>query len=319
MNHVVETEHRSYPNPIKPMVVCDQKQTAAALDFAELIHALAVAAKEVAAGLLLSPERLVVPVGEGGVLLSMPATAPDIAIHKLVNVHPGNAKRGLATLHGAVTVCDAATGRLLCLLDGPEVTGRRTAAVSMLAIKTLLPAPPTRIMLIGTGAQAAYHLEAIAAIYPMCEVQICGRSLAAAEAFCVAHQKLSVLTRACDLASVPASLDVVITLTTAKSPVYNEPPCAGRLVIGVGAFKPDMAELGTVTLEGSDLYADDPAGARHEAGDLLRAGIDWARVGSLADMLVSQPDLRRPLVFKSVGTAAWDLAAARVALKSLGL
>ncbi|MDT4870614.1 Delta(1)-pyrroline-2-carboxylate reductase 2 [compost metagenome] len=78
-----------------------------------------------------------------------------------------------------------------------------------------------------------------------------------------------------------------------------------------------MAELGKVTLDGSDLYADDPAGARHEAGDLLRAEIDWARVGSLAAVLRGEIDSARPAVFKSVGTAAWDLAAARVALQSL--
>ncbi|MGA3828182.1 delta(1)-pyrroline-2-carboxylate reductase family protein, partial [Pseudomonas chlororaphis] len=75
---------------------------------------------------------------------------------------------------------------------------------------------------------------------------------------------------------IPSEVDVVITLTTSTEPVYNEPARAGRVVIGVGAFKPEMAELGKVPLDASDLYADDPAGARHEAGDLLQAGIDWS-------------------------------------------
>jgi 1-piperideine-2-carboxylate/1-pyrroline-2-carboxylate reductase [NAD(P)H] len=91
------------------------------------------------------------------------------------------------------------------------------------------------------------------------------------------------------------------------------------VVVGVGAFKPEMAEIGATTLAGSALYADDPAGARHEAGDLLRAGIDWGRVQSLATLLREGPERGRPAVFKSVGTGAWDLAAARVAVQALGL
>lgn len=88
-------------------------------------------------------------------------------------------------------------------------------------------------------------------------------------------------------------------------------------MIGVGAFKPEMAEIGATTLTGSDLYADDLIGAQHEAGDLMRAGIDWKLVVPLGDLLEQKIDHTRPVVFKSVGTAAWDLAAARVAMKGV--
>jgi 1-piperideine-2-carboxylate/1-pyrroline-2-carboxylate reductase [NAD(P)H] len=303
---------------VHALIACDQARTAAVLDFHELVDAIAQAASEYARGDIVSPERMVVPMGAaGGVLLSMPAVAHDIGIHKLVNVQPANAARQLPTIHGIVTVCDAATGEPLCLLDGPEVTGRRTAAVSLLAIKTLLSSPLTEVLLIGTGTQSAYHLQALHALHPGCTVWVRGSSRERAEAFCHANNAAHDKLLACDSAQVPADLQVVITLTTAKSPVYDEPALAGRLVIGVGAFKPEMAELGALTLDGSDIYADDPAGARHEAGDLLRAGIDWARVDSLASALERKPDLRRPMVFKSVGTGAWDLAASRVALRHL--
>jgi 1-piperideine-2-carboxylate/1-pyrroline-2-carboxylate reductase [NAD(P)H] len=109
----------------------------------------------------------------------------------------------------------------------------------------------------------------------------------------------------------------VIAVTTSTEAVYDEPALRDRLVIGVGAFRPDMAEIGKTTLDGSDLYADDPAGARHEAGDLIQAGIDWSRVRSLAAALQGRIDAAHPRVFKSVGTAAWDLAAARVALAAV--
>jgi 1-piperideine-2-carboxylate/1-pyrroline-2-carboxylate reductase [NAD(P)H] len=111
----------------------------------------------------------------------------------------------------------------------------------------------------------------------------------------------------------------VITLTTSTRAIYDEVARPGRLIVSVGAFKPEMAEIGKTTLDGSELFADDPAGARHEAGDLLQAGIDWTRVKSLAAVLRDVPDLSRPIVFKSVGTGAWDLAAARVAIRRLGI
>lgn len=278
-------------------IVCDAARTAQLLDFELLMDAVAQAAAEVDAGTLLSPPRMVVPLGQGGVMLSMPATAADIAVHKLVTVQRANAQRGLPTIHGIVTVCDTATGRPLCLLDGPEVTGRRTAAVTLLAIRALLGRAPQQVLLIGAGAQSRHHQLALQAVFPQARVQVRGRETVGAP--------------------VPDEVDAVITLTTSTEPVYDEIARAGRVVVGVGAFKPEMAEIGQRTLDGSDLYADDPLGARHEAGDLLRAGVDWSRVKSLGALLREAPDPGRPAVFKSVGTAAWDLAAARTALRAL--
>lgn len=297
------------------MTVCDRERTASLLDFHELVDAVARAAVELETGAILSPERKVVPLGEGGVLLSMPAAAQDIAIHKLVNVQPRNGQRQLPTIHGVVTVCEADTGRILCLLDGPEVTGRRTAAATMLAIRTFSQDEPKQILLYGTGAQARFHVQAIAALYPQCKVFVRGRDQQASKEFCENSRNLHAHLQPGG-ASLPEA-DVVITVTTSTQPVYDEVARAGRLVIGVGAFKPAMAEIGAITLGGSEIFADDPAGARHEAGDLLRAGVDWARVRSLGAALRGPVDKSRPIVFKSVGTAAWDLAAARVAIKGL--
>jgi 1-piperideine-2-carboxylate/1-pyrroline-2-carboxylate reductase [NAD(P)H] len=303
------------PEKSTGIIVCDQARTAELLDYSKLVEAIAQAAAELETGTILSPERLVVPLGDGGVLLSMPATAADIGIHKLVNVQPGNAARRLPTIHGTVTVCNAVTGQIMCVLDGPEVTGRRTAAVTLLAIHTLLSHEPMEFLLFGTGVQARYHLQAIHSRYPQSRVWVRGRNAKASADFCISYGGLHDRVQPCE-ANIP-DVDVVITLTTSTRPIYNELARPERLVIGVGAFKPEMAELGEVTLNSSDLYADDPVGARHEAGDLLRANIDWARVSSLSAALRGPADASRPAVFKSVGTAAWDLAAARVALQAM--
>ncbi len=297
----------------------DAEQTARLTPFAALVDALAQACVESARGEIASPARLVVPLNQGGIMLSMPAAARDLAIHKLVNVCPANGQRALPTIHGHVSVCDPDTGEALLALDGPTVTGRRTAAVTLLAMRTFLHVAPREILLIGTGTQAVHHAQALAAVYPEARVIVRGSAPARAHTFCANHGN-GMSMRAHDGDAIPDTVDVVITLTTSRAPVYDESARPNRLVIGVGAFTPEMAEIGPRTLAGSALYVDDPAGAPHEAGDFIQAGVDWAHVKALADVLAADERSSAgrvastmPIVFKSVGCAAWDLAACRVA------
>lgn len=295
------------------LAVLDAQRTAELLEFPALVKALRDTVGDHARDAILAPERQVLTFPQGGVMLSMPATAHDIGIHKLVNVVPSNKALKLPTIHGVVSVYDGATGRPVLVLDGPTVTARRTAAISMLGIQAFRPAPAC-IALIGTGTQASGHAEALAALFPGLRTAIIGRSRASADAFVARHSKLELDLFAAP--AVPTDADVVITLTTSATPVYTDPARDGRLVIGVGAYKPDLAEIGPLTLAGSDIYVDDLAGARHEAGDLLQAGVDWQQVRPLAQAL-NGPLPDRPVVLKTVGCAAWDLAAARCALAAL--
>jgi len=148
-------------------------------------------------------------------------------------------------------------------------------------------------------------------------VWVRGRSIASAEKFCFenvsVHNKLEI----CAPHDVPGSVDVVILLTTSREVIYNHAAMPGLLIIGVGAFKPEMAEIGATTLAGSIIYVDDLKGARVEAGDLLQAAVDWTTVKQLADALRQKPSLSQPVVFKTVGTAAWDLAAGKLAVATL--
>ncbi len=296
--------------------VLDSQQTQARLPMAELCRQVAQAAAEMAAGQIHSPERQALPLPQGGTLLSMPASAADIALHKLVNVCPQNASQGLATIHGVVSVYNAVSGVPQLLLDGPTVTARRTAAVSLLAIRTLLPHTPQHVALVGTGKQARAHAEALAETWPGLRVDLHSRSADSAATACrqLAHLPLQLAPA---VGRIDDAAEVVILLTTSRSPLYNAPARAGRLLIGTGAFRPDMAELGPHTIAGSQLFCDDVPGARHEAGDLIQAGVDWAQVHSLADALAGRIDPAAPKLFKSVGSAAWDLAAARCALVNI--
>jgi 1-piperideine-2-carboxylate/1-pyrroline-2-carboxylate reductase [NAD(P)H] len=300
--------------------IFDAAATARLIPYAALVDALKRVSIDYAAQRIVSPERLVVPLNSGGIMLSMPATAPDLAIHKLVNVCAGNGARHLPTIHGQVMAFDADTGETLFVVDGPTVTGRRTAAMTMLGIATFArSAPPREFALIGTGTQALNHLQAIGELFPDARVRVKGSAPARAEAFCDAHRGSARDLQPVAGATIPESADVIIALTTSKQPVYDEAARAGRLVIGVGAFTPAMAEIGARTLGASALFVDDLAGAKHEAGDFIQAGVDWAKVGGIAAAL-DNPALvpaATPVVFKTVGCAAWDLAACRVARAAL--
>ncbi|MFL9964807.1 delta(1)-pyrroline-2-carboxylate reductase family protein [Paraburkholderia sediminicola] len=299
--------------------IFDAAATARLIPYAALVDALKRASLDYAAQRIVSPERLVVPLNAGGIMLSMPATAPDLAIHKLVNVCASNGARDLPTIHGQVMAFDADTGETLFVLDGPAVTGRRTAAMSMLGVATFAANAPREFLLIGTGTQALNHLQAIGELFPDARVRVKGSAPARAEAFCAAHGGGVYDLQPLGGAAIPDSTDVVIALTTSKQPVYDEAARAGRLVIGVGAFTPAMVEIGARTLGASALFVDDPAGAKHEAGDLIQAGVDWAKVGGIAGVLENAALLpaATPVVFKTVGCAAWDLAACRVARAAL--
>ncbi len=294
----------------------DQDITARLLPWSDLVAALSTAVMELAAGHLRCPPRQVNALQRDGALLSMLATAPDLAIHKLIAVVPDNPARGLPTIAGQVSVIDGSTGAVRVVLDGATVTARRTAALSMLGIATLLGRAPRHVLLAGTGTQARHHALALAELYPQALLGVAGRSAEAAVRFCADLDGID--ARPALLARPEPDVDVVITCTTSREPVYLDAARPGRLVIAVGVFKPDQAEIGPETVRGSRIYVDDVAGAGHEAGDLIRAQVDPAQVHALAAAIGRLPQAdQEAVLFKTVGCAAWDLAAARVALATM--
>lgn len=306
------------------MHILDAQQTAAALPYDALVAALETAAQQFVAGHIRAPERQVVNIDASSVLLGMPAIAEDLSVTKLITVHADNGKHGLPAIQGEVVAFETYTGRRIALLDGPTVTGRRTAGMTLLGIKTLLPRQPRSALLIGTGAQAAAHAEALVEYFGVRQFWVAARDLPRMQAFCA-----SLCARHPDVVASPLSMDslqretpecdLVIALTTSRHAVIPEQLAPDTLAIGVGAFKPDMVEFPPALLHARAIVVDDPAGAHHEAGDLIQANIDWSGVAAIGQVLSGQVERASLLrhgalpVFKTVGQAAWDLAAARVA------
>jgi len=297
------------------LAVLDAVATAAYLPYPELVPALEAMLARRRAGTTSAPERLVVPLA-GGVLLAMPACDGEFASTKLVTVHAGNAARGLPSLLGEVLLMRADTGERLLMLDGPTLTARRTAALSALAAQRLGARHGGELLIVGAGVQARAHLDAFVEMLAVARVRITSRDRAhALRLVGYARDRGLQASVADDLQADLAACTLIVTATTAHAPVMPDAVRSDAFVTAVGAYRPDMCELPTTLVRRARVVVDDRAGARHEAGDLLQAGVALDEVEALETVLAAaaRPHDGRPVVFKSVGQALWDLAAARLA------
>jgi 1-piperideine-2-carboxylate/1-pyrroline-2-carboxylate reductase [NAD(P)H] len=298
--------------------ILDATQTVDRLPYGELADSIREVALAQSSGGLQAPPRLVVPLQEGGVLLVMPATDREISITKLVTVHPENQARGLPTIQGEVIVMEATTGERLGLLDGSIVTARRTAALSMLAARELAPRQKGPLLLIGAGTQGRAHLEAFHEGLGVSEVSISSRSTDSAEALAGHAEALGMDARTVERPEEALDrVGLIVTATTSKEPVLPDTVPEGVFVAAVGSFEPEAAELPPALISASQVFVDTMEGAKDEAGDLIQAAqagaFSWEEATALEDALRSSWRPERTVVFKSVGHALWDLAAARTA------
>lgn len=298
--------------------ILDSEETISRLPYAELADSI----REVAlSGKAQAPPRLVLPLPEDGALLAMPAADEDMVITKLVTVHPRNRGRGLPTIQGEVVVMEAATGARLGVLDGATVTARRTAALSMLAAREFAPHPDGPLLIVGAGTQGRAHLEAFREGLGVSKVFITSRTARSAGALTGHAQSLGMEARPVGgPEDVLDEVSLIVTATTSREPVLPEYVPDGVFVAAVGAFKPEMAELPPPLISRSTVILDTLEGTKDEAGDLLdaeRAGaFQWEDATPLEEALRWTDPPEGTVVFKSVGHALWDLAAARTAFLS---
>ncbi len=300
------------------MKVLNAQETAALLPYPALAEQLRAVLVDKRAGRASAPSRLHVPLAGGGVLLLMPAADDELTITKLVTVHAHNAAQGLPSVQAEVIVFDTRTGERLLWLDGVTVTARRTAALSLLAAQTLAPNPAGPLLIVGAGTQGRTHLEAMPQGLGVPQVYIASRDLSHAEELATYARSLGVDAQAISRpADVLARTPLIVTATTSSTPVLPAEVRADAFIAAVGAFQPDRAELPSDLVQAAHLFVDTLEGARAEAGDLILAGVDWGRVTPLEEAIALPRPIDGPVIFKSVGHALWDLAAARLAWSRL--
>lgn len=276
------------------MRILDAKATRQALPMID-----AVAAMEHAfSGEIEAPLRSLV-----GSSLVMPGRLDDLMAVKVVSTVPGN-PAGLVVVFGG-------DGTPLGVVDGPTITAIRTGAVSGLATRLLARDNAHTLAMLGSGAMAFDQVEAARVVRPIEEILVWSRSRDNART--LAERVGGVAVSEADEAVQRA--DVVSCATPATAPLFGEASVqAGTHINAVGAFTPEMAELSPALLERAYVVVDDIDAAASEAGDLIQA--DRHPNTTLRDLLAgTHPQIGEDVtVFKSVGVAAQDVAAAGRAL-----
>ena len=262
-----------------------------------------------------------VPGAPDATLLLMPAWQVGRYLGaKIVTVFPGNAERSLPSVAGTYVLMSGRTGEPLVVIDGRMLTLRRTAAASALAAKYLARQDAHRLLMVGTGALAPHLVLAHAMVRPIREVMIWGRNPDKAERLARnLNSQYFKATAARDLASAVTNADIISCATLSRDPLIEgawlKP---GQHVDLVGGFTPEMREADDAAIDRSRVYVDTEA-AMQEAGDIaqpLKSGLlmEQSIAGTLAELAQGRVPGRsfynQITLFKSVGTALEDLAAA---------
>jgi len=269
---------------------------------------------------LRAPPRLAADMG-GASLLVMPAWNGDRRIGtKIVTVDP----LARPSIQSTYVLTDRASGRTIAVMDGAALTRRRTAAASVLAASRLARADSATLLVIGTGALNAPLIEAYASAFALRKVLIWGRDAGKAEAAAASARAQGYPASA--IATVEAGLaeaDIVSAATLSTDPLIAGAALRPGMHIDlVGAFRPDMREADAACFARARVFVDTRHGALTEAGDLLQAIAAGAITADAieADLAAlctgAHPgrdgDDGAITLFKSVGTAIEDLAAAEL-------
>jgi ornithine cyclodeaminase/alanine dehydrogenase-like protein (mu-crystallin family) len=287
----------------------DESAIRAVLRWDSLIDAMERALADFSCGRVLQPVRNMLTIEEGRRYLGiMPAVAEEAMGMKLVSFYPANAGTGIPTHMAVILLFRTDTGEPLAAMDGRLITEMRTAAVSAAATRRLA-APDARVLaLLGSGVQAHAHLEALARVRRFDEVRVWSRTPEHARRFSETHGALAVP----DAESAVRGADVVVTATNAREPILEgawlKP---GAHVNAVGAPRPTWRELDDAAMRNS-LVVDSREAVLKEAGDVILSKAEIA--AELGELIAGGKEVPadKTTVFKSVGIAVEDIAAAKL-------
>ena len=247
---------------------------------------------------------------------------------KMVMVCPENAAKGLESIQSTYILSDATTGEVKAVLNGNELTVRRTACASALASSRLSRPEPKSMLMMGTGKLAPHLIRAHMAVRDLSDIYIWGRRFQQAEMLAnELNEDLSVQVIAIDDSEKYANICDIISCAT----LANEPILKGRWLSKdkqqhidlVGGYTYDMREADNDAIGHSSIYVDTFDGALAEAGDILRPieeGIITkddvsGDLFNLVDENFTEIPENQTTLFKSVGTALEDLIAAQLAFQ----
>jgi ornithine cyclodeaminase/alanine dehydrogenase-like protein (mu-crystallin family) len=293
-------------------IFLNEEQVRQHLRMADLIPAMEKALIEFSAGKVAQPLRSVITVDPpGGFFGMMPALTPEGLGLKIVTFYPKNVERGLPTHMATVALVDPETGTPLAVMDGRLITEMRTAAVSAVATN-LLASPDAKILaILGSGVQAHSHAEALRLVRQFEEIRVWSPTKEHANQFAK-----EIGGKAVSAQEAVRGADVIVTATSSKTPVLHglwlKPGCHVNVV---GASRPDWRETDDEAMA-NVVFVDSREGAMKESGDVILSGAKiYAELGEgLAGKVPSRS--RETTIFKSLGMAVEDIAAAMLVYRS---
>ncbi len=294
----------------------DEERIRAVLHWEPLITAMEQALAAFSSGRVLQPVRNMLTIEEGKRYLGiMPAVLEEAMGVKLVSFYPGNMGTGVPTHLAMVLLFRPDTGEPLVAMDGRLITEMRTAAVSAAVTKHLAP-PDSRVLaLLGSGVQASAHLEALSLFHHFDEVRVWSPTYEHARRFAERHGSRI----APDPQFAVRDADVIVTATNAREPILRgawlKP---GAHVNAVGSPRPTWRELDNDAMTSSVLVVDSREAVLKELGDVILSEAPiYAEIGEIFAGTKSKPHSGHTTIFKSVGIAVEDIAAAKLVYGAL--
>ena len=309
------------------MKVYDRENVASSLQYGILIEAL----RKAFSSKITAPERVQHTIknknGSDATLLLMPAwkIGEHIGI-KIVSVFPENTTNNMNAVHANYFLVNANDGKPVAVMDGTELTLRRTACASALAADYLVNKNVDTLLMIGTGNLAPHMIKAHCVVRNYSRILIWGRNEEKAERLALSlNIKDKEILAKNDIKEALNVADVISCATLTQKPlIMGDWIKPGQHLDLVGAFTPDMAEVDSKAIAKSKVVVDTYEGALSESGELINALKDGHIkkkhiLSDLRELVLEEKDIRTDsndiTLFKSVGTALEDLAAAELVVE----
>lgn len=279
-------------------------------------------------GQINSPHRIVLDFPERQAsALYMPSAdrANKISGVKIVTIFPENPTHGKPTTQGVILLSDGNNGEHVAMMTASYLTRLRTGALSAIATDFLARTESRVLTIIGTGAMAFEQVLGILAVRPIEKIILVNRTPEKAERFGESLLAFGIeipYTVETIVASAVQQADIICCATRSNEPVFHgEDLKPGTHINGVGSYLPTMREMDETTiLRAHKIVADDVAGVKSEAGELIHSAASGAWSfdqlhGELGQLVVGDRAGREAeteiTFFKSVGAAYFDLAVAK--------
>jgi alanine dehydrogenase len=294
-------------------------------DMAELVPAVEEAFAAFERGDAQMPPKSYIDLPQyNGDFRSMPAYMDagdwDAAGIKWVNVHPDNEEQfDLPTVMGTMVYSSPETAFPLAVMDGTELTMKRTGAAAAVATDHLAVADASSLGIVGAGVQSYTQLEAIATVRDIENVVVSDLDEERVARFIDAFEdEFDVRAGSIEEA---ASCDVLSTVTPVEDPIVSRDAIGDHThVNAMGADAEGKHELADEILLDAKLVIDDHEQTTH-SGEInvpYNAGVlsDDDIYGDIGAIVVGDREGRTDddgiTVFDSTGLAIQDVAAAHI-------